>query len=121
MQHVATSFHVLRVARAHRHLGHSAQYREIGRAIATLMSDEIFHDVAYKARNRTDLLDGVDEFLDQVTVLPLGKGESLAEERTKPTKGIFFGSAWERPALKRTGLICADLILDIKRKLVGKH
>uniref|UniRef100_A0A1I8ASN9 Band_3_cyto domain-containing protein n=1 Tax=Steinernema glaseri TaxID=37863 RepID=A0A1I8ASN9_9BILA len=53
--------------------GHSAQYREIGRAIATLMSDEIFHDVAYKARNRTDLLDGVDEFLDQVTVLPPGE------------------------------------------------
>uniref|UniRef100_A0A914VVU0 Anion exchange protein n=1 Tax=Plectus sambesii TaxID=2011161 RepID=A0A914VVU0_9BILA len=53
--------------------GHSSQYREIGRAIATLMSDEIFHDVAYKARNRTDLLDGVDEFLDQVTVLPPGE------------------------------------------------
>jgi sodium bicarbonate transporter 10 len=52
--------------------GHAAQFKEIGRAIATLMSDEIFHDVAYKARNRTDLLDGVDEFLDQVTVLPPG-------------------------------------------------
>jgi hypothetical protein len=37
------------------------------------MSDEIFHDVAYKARNRTDLLDGVDEFLDAVTVLPPGE------------------------------------------------
>jgi sodium bicarbonate cotransporter 5 len=34
---------------------------------------QIFHDVAYKARNRTDLLDGVDEFLDQVTVLPPGE------------------------------------------------
>jgi len=54
-------------------LGHSAQFKEIGRAIATLMSDEIFHDVAYKARNRTDLLDGVDEFLDAVTVLPPGE------------------------------------------------
>lgn len=32
------------------------------------MSDEIFHDVAYRARNRNDLLDGVDEFLDSVTV-----------------------------------------------------
>jgi hypothetical protein len=53
--------------------GHAAQYKEIGRAIATLMSDEIFHDVAYKARNRDDLLDGVDEFLDQVTVLPPGE------------------------------------------------
>lgn len=46
--------------------GHGNQYREIGRAIATLMSDDVFHDVAYKAHNRQDLLDGVDEFLDQV-------------------------------------------------------
>uniref|UniRef100_A0A158P6V0 Anion exchange protein n=1 Tax=Angiostrongylus cantonensis TaxID=6313 RepID=A0A158P6V0_ANGCA len=53
--------------------GHGPQYREIGRAIATLMADEIFHDVAYKARNKEDMLDGVDEFLDQVTVLPPGE------------------------------------------------
>ncbi|KAJ1372547.1 hypothetical protein KIN20_034726 [Parelaphostrongylus tenuis] len=53
--------------------GHGPQYKEIGRAIATLMADEIFHDVAYKARNKEDLLDGVDEFLDQVTVLPPGE------------------------------------------------
>ncbi|PIO62677.1 band 3 cytoplasmic domain protein, partial [Teladorsagia circumcincta] len=53
--------------------GHGSQYKEIGRAIATLMADEIFHDVAYKARNKEDLLDGVDEFLDQVTVLPPGE------------------------------------------------
>lgn len=39
----------------------------------TFTSSQIFHDVAYKARNRTDLLDGVDEFLDQVTVLPPGE------------------------------------------------
>jgi len=33
----------------------------------------VFHDVAYKARNREDLLAGVDEFLDKVTVLPPGE------------------------------------------------
>ena len=33
----------------------------------------MFHDVAYKARNRGDLLAGVDEFLDKVTVLPPGE------------------------------------------------
>uniref|UniRef100_A0A914H4V0 Anion exchange protein n=1 Tax=Globodera rostochiensis TaxID=31243 RepID=A0A914H4V0_GLORO len=48
-------------------------FKEIGRAIATLMSDEIFHEVAYKAKQRSDLLDGVDEFLDAVTVLPPGE------------------------------------------------
>ncbi|KAF8370994.1 hypothetical protein PRIPAC_77423 [Pristionchus pacificus] len=53
--------------------GHAEHYREIGRAIATLMSDEIFHDVAFTARKREDLVDGIDEFLDQVTVLPPGK------------------------------------------------
>lgn len=29
--------------------------------------------MAYKARNRSDLLDGVDEFLDSVTVIPPGE------------------------------------------------
>lgn len=32
----------------------------------------MFHDVAYKAKNREDLLSGVDEFLDAVTILPPG-------------------------------------------------
>ena len=32
----------------------------------------MFHDVAYKAKNREDLLAGVDEFLDAVTILPPG-------------------------------------------------
>jgi hypothetical protein len=27
---------------------HVQRYHEIGRAVATIMSDEIFHDVAYK-------------------------------------------------------------------------
>jgi solute carrier family 4 (sodium bicarbonate cotransporter), member 7 len=34
---------------------------------------QIFHEVAYKAKQRSDLLDGVDEFLDAVTVLPPGE------------------------------------------------
>jgi len=37
------------------------------------MSDEVFHDVAYKAKNRNHLLAGIDEFLDAVTVLPPGE------------------------------------------------
>ena len=48
-------------------------FHEIGRAMATLMSDEVFHDVAYKAKNRNHLLAGIDEFLDAVTVLPPGE------------------------------------------------
>jgi len=51
----------------------SQRYHEVGRSIATLMSDELFHAVAYRAKNRADLLAGIDEFLDQVTVLPPGE------------------------------------------------
>lgn len=35
--------------------------------MATLMSDEVFHEVAYRARNRSHILAGVDEFLDAVS------------------------------------------------------
>ena len=48
------------------------RYREIGRAMATVMSDEIFKEVPYKAKNRDALLAGIDKFLDAVTVLPPG-------------------------------------------------
>ena len=40
-----------------------ARYHEIGRAVATIMSDELFHEVAYKAKKREHLLAGIDEFL----------------------------------------------------------
>lgn len=44
--------------------------REIGRCMATIMSDDVFHDVAYKAQCRRDFQAGIDEFLDQVTGIP---------------------------------------------------
>lgn len=125
--------------------GHGQQYREIGRAIATLMADEIFHDVAYGARDVDDLLDGIDEFLDQVTVLPPGEwdpnirieppnklpsqekrkqiGKELLVEPSshKPAKKVVeeeeIHSHGDDPALKRTGKMFGGLILDIKRKL----
>ncbi|CAG0893072.1 unnamed protein product [Darwinula stevensoni] len=53
--------------------GNLGRFHEIGRAIATLMSDEVFHEIAYKAKHRSHLLAGVDEFLDAVTVLPPGE------------------------------------------------
>nr|AAC16758.1 HCO3 transporter [Caenorhabditis elegans] len=124
--------------------GHGQQYREIGRAIATLMADEIFHDVAYGARDVDDLLDGIDEFLDQVTVLPPGEwdpnirieppsklpsqekrkqiGQELLVEPSshKHVKKVVeeeeIHSHGDDPALKRTGKLFGGLILDIKRK-----
>ncbi|KAG7269107.1 hypothetical protein CRUP_008408, partial [Coryphaenoides rupestris] len=67
-------------------LGRGPQYHEIGRSIATLMTDEVFHDVAYKAKDRIDLIAGIDEFLDQVTVLPPGEWDPSI--RIEPPKNV---------------------------------
>ncbi|XP_070702631.1 sodium bicarbonate cotransporter 3-like isoform X2 [Pempheris klunzingeri] len=118
--------------------GKGPQYHEIGRSMATLMTDEIFHDVAYKAKDRTDLLSGIDEFLDQVTVLPPGEWDPTI--RIEPPKNVpsqlkrkipsqpngTASPAGELekdedhhagPELQRTGKIFGGLILDIKRKV----
>ncbi|XP_077405678.1 sodium bicarbonate cotransporter 3-like isoform X8 [Vanacampus margaritifer] len=117
--------------------GKGPQYHEIGRSMATLMTDEIFHDVAYKAKDRTDLLSGIDEFLDQVTVLPPGEWDPTI--RIEPPKNVpsQLKRKWPShpngtaspagelekeedhqvgPELQRTGWIFGGLILDIKRK-----
>jgi len=103
--------------------------------MATLMSDEIFHDVAYKARNRGHLLAGVDEFLDAVTVLPPGEWDPSI--RIEPPAAIPSQDPRKRPeggpkdedhaeedeqklreesGLTRTGRLFGGLINDIKRK-----
>ncbi|XP_036946320.1 sodium-driven chloride bicarbonate exchanger-like isoform X2 [Acanthopagrus latus] len=116
-------------------LGKGPQYHEIGRSIATLMTDEIFHDVAYKAKDRNDLVAGIDEFLDQVTVLPPGEWDPSirieppknvpSQEKRKippvPNGVTDLGELEEHgghggPELQRTGRIFGGLILDIKRK-----
>ncbi|XP_078716509.1 sodium-driven chloride bicarbonate exchanger-like isoform X5 [Lampetra fluviatilis] len=116
--------------------GKATQYHEIGRSIATLMSDEIFSDVAYKAKDRKDLLSGIDEFLDQVTVLPPGewdpsirieppKNVPSQEKRKLPSLVNGASQALEPeheshgagPELQRTGRIFGGLVRDIKRKI----
>merc|ERR1719319_1359651 len=62
------------------------KYHEIGRSIATIMSDEVFHEVAYKAKKRDHLLAGLDEFLDAVTVLPPGEWDPSI--RIEPPQNI---------------------------------
>ncbi|KAM6902570.1 electrogenic sodium bicarbonate cotransporter 4 isoform 2-T2 [Xenentodon cancila] len=127
--------------------GKTKSYNEIGRAIATLMVDDLFSDVAYKAREREDLIAGVDEFLDEVIVLPPGEWDPKI--RIEPPKkvpsadmrksvlnlnelgqmngtagGAAGGEDEELPVphelgeeLKFTGRICGGLWLDIKRKI----
>ena len=52
------------------------------------MSDEVFHDVAYKAKQRDHLLAGLDEFLDAVTVLPPGEWDPSI--RIEPPQNVGF-------------------------------
>nr|BAJ49842.1 solute carrier family 4 member 4 [Oreochromis mossambicus] len=124
--------------------GKAKSYHEIGRAIATLMSDEVFHDIAYKAKDRQDLLAGIEEFLDEVIVLPPGEWDP--DIRIEPPKSLPSSdkrknmyTGLEAPQmngdtphdtghggggghevgeeLQRTGKFCGGLILDVKRKL----
>lgn len=53
---------------------------------ATLFLPQVFHDVAYKAKDRNDLVSGIDEFLDQVTVLPPGEWDPSI--RIEPPKNV---------------------------------
>lgn len=48
-------------------------YHEVGRAISTLMSNKNFHNEAYKAKSRRDLMAAMNEFLDESLVIPPGK------------------------------------------------
>ncbi|XP_070492636.1 band 3 anion transport protein-like [Chironomus tepperi] len=48
-------------------------FHEIGRSIATLMSNRHFQAIAYKAHERQELLTAINEFLDDSIVLPAGK------------------------------------------------
>ncbi|XP_038589039.1 electrogenic sodium bicarbonate cotransporter 1-like isoform X1 [Micropterus salmoides] len=124
--------------------GKAKSYHEIGRAIATLMSDEVFHDIAYKAKHRQDLLAGIEEFLDEVIVLPPGEWDP--DIRIEPPKSLPSSdkrknmyAGLEAPQmngdtphdgghggggghqvgeeLQRTRKFCGGLVLDIKRKL----
>ncbi|ELK19026.1 Electroneutral sodium bicarbonate exchanger 1 [Pteropus alecto] len=105
------------------------------RSMATIMTDEIFHDVAYKAKERDDLLAGIDEFLDQVTVLPPGEWDpsirieppkNVPSQEKRKMPGVPNGNVCHiepephgghsGPELQRTGRLFGGLVLDIKRK-----
>ncbi|XP_026322255.1 anion exchange protein 2 isoform X3 [Hyposmocoma kahamanoa] len=55
--------------------GADLDYHEVGRSISTLMANPSFHDLAYKADDRRELLSGINEFLDDSIVLPPGDWE----------------------------------------------
>ncbi|XP_070186567.1 electroneutral sodium bicarbonate exchanger 1-like isoform X2 [Littorina saxatilis] len=107
---------------------------EIGRSMSTIMVDEVFREVAYKAKSRQDILAGVDEFLDQVTALPPGEWDPKIrieppqsvpsqEQRMAPPPQAGEEKEEEEeeshcdPTLVRSGRLFGGLITDIKRKL----
>lgn len=47
---------------------------------------QVFHDIAYKAKDRQDLLAGIEEFLDEVIVLPPGEWDP--DIRIEPPKSL---------------------------------
>ena len=61
---------------------------------------QVFHDVAYKARNREDLLAGIDEFLDKVTVLPPGEWDPTIRLEPPPKVPSQVGRNQERSPVK---------------------
>ena len=101
------------------------------------MADEVFHDVAYKAKKREHLLAGIDEFLDAVTVLPPGEWDpsirieppsSVPSQDSRKTGNKGGGKKTEvdeedeeakqreQSGLVRSGRLFGGLINDIKRK-----
>ncbi|XP_059812609.1 solute carrier family 4 member 1b (Diego blood group) isoform X1 [Hypanus sabinus] len=117
-------------------------YHEIGRSFSTLMSDKIFRQVAYEAKNPCDLLNGIREVLDysivispteiqdveQLKYVILYQQEMLLNrKKLKDDKLMKAAQQSEtvpsRPAppvdddpLKRTGKPFGGLFRDIKRR-----
>uniref|UniRef100_A0A4W4HB09 Anion exchange protein n=1 Tax=Electrophorus electricus TaxID=8005 RepID=A0A4W4HB09_ELEEL len=122
----------------------SMDYHQIGRSISTLMSDKSFHEAAYLADERQDLLNAINSFLDCSIVLPpseLGGEELLRsvahfqremlrkrEEQEvglmskEPKIGFLMEEALLAPfkpdddPLQRTGRPFGGLIRDVRRR-----
>uniref|UniRef100_A0A4W5P056 Anion exchange protein n=1 Tax=Hucho hucho TaxID=62062 RepID=A0A4W5P056_9TELE len=117
-------------------------YHQIGRSISTLMSDKHFHESAYLADDRQDLLNAINGFLDCSIVLPPSEmgGEELLRSvarfqkemlRKREEQGALLAkepkSQEEKEALlsprkprddplQRTGRPFGGLIRDVKRR-----
>ncbi|XP_025113828.1 band 3 anion transport protein-like isoform X2 [Pomacea canaliculata] len=109
-------------------------YHEVGRSISTLMSNQAFHEVAYKAESRDELLHAINLFLDDSIVLPPGDWDQrtllpimdMARKRAhlrrrkkqKEKEALLEKGSPDIPSdpLQRTGCIFGGLINDIKRR-----
>lgn len=94
-------------------------YHEVGRSIATLMSNDHFHKIAYKADDRRDLLSAINEFLDDSIVLPPGNWQ---RNDLLPFEELKAKSEWIR-SRKEKALEAKNkdkqLILDEEKQLLA--
>uniref|UniRef100_A0A8C5ITL9 Anion exchange protein n=1 Tax=Junco hyemalis TaxID=40217 RepID=A0A8C5ITL9_JUNHY len=107
-------------------------YHEVGRAMATLLTDEV---IARQAERREDLMAGMEAFLDELVVLPPGKWDPGARipppshlpapRRRWPHGNGDMTAAGDRASpghphsgeeLERTGRLFGGLLRDIHRK-----
>uniref|UniRef100_A0A4W6CHA7 Anion exchange protein n=1 Tax=Lates calcarifer TaxID=8187 RepID=A0A4W6CHA7_LATCA len=117
----------------------SIDYHQIGRSISTLMSDKHFHEAAYQADDRQDLLTAINRFLDCSVVLPpseVGGDELLysvarfqremLRKREEEQNGKLQekqtsiqqdeDGLYEADPLRRTGHLFGGLIKDVTRR-----
>ncbi|NXR89287.1 B3AT protein, partial [Hypocryptadius cinnamomeus] len=99
-------------------------YHEIGRAIATMMSERVFRRDAYLAEGRQELVRGVEDFLDASIVLPPTEAPNeqllralvplqreLLRRRYQPLERLHIGDF-----LKDLGRLFGGLVRDIRRR-----
>lgn len=121
----------------------NVDYHQIGRSISTLMSDKLFHEAAYQADDRHDLLTAINRFLDCSVVLPPSEvgGEELMHsvarfqrEMLRKREEQQGGKLQEKPSskqqdedslvpskhaeepLRRSGRLFGGLIQDVMRR-----
>ncbi|XP_047444912.1 anion exchange protein 2a isoform X2 [Mugil cephalus] len=110
-------------------------YHQIGRSISTLMSDKFFHEAAYQADDRQDLLMAINRFLDCSIVLPPSEvggdkllrsvarfqREMLRKREEKQSslqqeEGSLVPSGPGEEPLRRSGRLFGGLIRDVRRR-----
>uniref|UniRef100_G3N9J4 Anion exchange protein n=1 Tax=Gasterosteus aculeatus aculeatus TaxID=481459 RepID=G3N9J4_GASAC len=105
-------------------------YHQIGRSISTLMSDKLFHEAAYQADNRQDLLTAVNRFLDSSVVLPPSnvngnevihsaarfEREMLQKREDSSPPGFLVPLKPGEEPLRRSGRLFGGLIRDVTRR-----
>ncbi|KAH9489557.1 Anion exchange protein 3, partial [Bulinus truncatus] len=110
-------------------------YHEVGRSLSTLMSNQQFHNVAYRAESREDLLRAINSFLDDSIVLPPGdwdhrtllpithmarKRALLRKQKKKEIDEkealLYDKDNIPTDPLKRTGCLFGGVYNDIRRR-----